>query len=68
MNEKTLCDTCILIDFMNGKSQDISQRANALIAATALVYKLTLFTLNTNDFKCIPILQILPIKNIENYR
>jgi len=25
MNEKILCDTCILIDFMNGKSQALSQ-------------------------------------------
>jgi predicted nucleic acid-binding protein len=130
MNEKILCDTCILIDFMNGKSQTLSQLylqnamlfinpiiglellqgarnknemrylenklemfykldmpsevfqsarelieiyalshglrlADALIAATALVYELILFTLNTNDFKFIPKLQMLPI---ENYR
>jgi len=129
MNEKILCDTCILIDFINGKNQALSQLyaqnamlfinpiielellqgsrnknemrylekklemfykldmpsevfqlarelikiyalshglrlADALIAATALVYELTLFTLNTNDFKFIPNLQILPIKNI----
>lgn len=128
MNEKILCDTCILIDFINGKSQALSQLylqnamlfinpiielellqgarnknemrylenklrmfyklempsevfqsarelikiyalshglrlADALIAATALVYELTLFTLNTNDFKFIPKLQILPIAN-----
>ncbi len=130
MNEKILCDTCILIDFINGKSQALSllylqnallfinpiielellqgarnknemrylenklemfykldmpsevfqsarelikiyalshglRLADALIASTALVYELTLFTLNINDFKFIPKLQILPI---ENYR
>lgn len=39
--------------------------ADALIASTALIYELTLFTLNTNDFKFIPKLQLL---SIENYR
>jgi tRNA(fMet)-specific endonuclease VapC len=127
MNEKVLCDTCTLIDFVNGKSNAISQLyqqnkilfinpiielellqgarnkkemhyledklemfyklempseifqlarelikmyalshglrlADALIAATALTYDLTLFTLNINDFKFIPALQILPLK------
>jgi predicted nucleic acid-binding protein len=119
MSERVLCDTCILIDFVNGRSQQIAQLhaqniqlfinpvielellqgarnkiemqglekivamfhnvdlpadvfqvarqlikiyslshglrlADALIAATALIYELDLLTVNQKDFRFIP--------------
>ncbi len=123
MNKRVLCDTCILIDFVNGRSQQITQLhdqdtvlfinpvielellqgarnkgemqrlekivamfhivempaevfqvarqlikiyalshglrlADALIAATALVYELNLLTVNQKDFCFIPKLEL----------
>ncbi len=123
MNEKVLCDTCILIDFFNGRSQKIAKLndtgkilfinpvielellqgaknktemqqlekklrmfyqlnmpqenfqvardlikfyslshglrlADALIAANALIYDLSLYTLNVKDFIFIPELML----------
>ncbi len=119
MSERIWCDTCVLIDFVNGRSQSLTQLnqqgaalftnpvielellqgarnknemrylekelgmfrqldmppatfqvarelikiyalshglrlADALIAATTLIYELKLFTFNRNDFKFIP--------------
>ncbi|MEY3788553.1 MAG: hypothetical protein RLZ75_2760 [Pseudomonadota bacterium] len=123
MNKRILCDTCVLIDFVNGRSQQITQLhdqntvlfinpvielellqgarnkvemqrlekivamfhivempaevfqvarqlikiyalshglrlADALIAATALVYELNLLTVNQKDFCFIPKLEL----------
>ncbi len=54
MNEKILCDTCILIDFMNGKSQILSQLylQNAMLFINPIIeLELLQGTRNKNEMR-----------------